>query len=129
MADGDHVAVPDEQVRLAEGDAPVQHLGRAGDDEQRLAVLLDLGPLVRLERILDGEVMQAELRLDLPQEIEAGLVQADPDHVPGLARPLAGLLDGHLGHASATRIGGRGDHAGGVLGLNRYELESVRHVN
>ena len=99
MADRDHVAAPDEQVGLAEGDAPVQHLGGAGDDEQRLAVLFELGPLVGLERILDGKLVQAELRLDLPQEIEAGLVQADPDHMPGLARPLAGLLDGN----SATR--------------------------
>ena len=112
---------------LAEGDAPVQHLGRPRDDEQRLAILLELGPLVGLERVLDGEVMQAELRLEPPQEVEAGLVQADPDHVPGLARPLADVLDRNLGHPSASRIGGRGDHAGSVLGLNRNELESVCH--
>ena len=111
MADGDHVAAPDEQVRLAEGDAPVHHLSRPGDDEQRLAVLFELGPLMGLEGVLDGEFMQAELYLNLPQKIEAGLVQADPDHMPGLARPLPGLVDGNLGHAPAARISGRGDDA------------------
>ena len=115
MADGDHVAAPDEQVRLAEGDAPVEHLGRSRDDEQRLAVLLELGPLMGLEGVLDGEVVQAELRLELPQEVEARLVQADPDHMAGLARPFAGLLDRDLGHAPAADIDGRGDDAGGVL--------------
>jgi hypothetical protein len=75
-------------VGLAEGDAPVDHLGRSGDHEERLAILLELGPLVGLEGVLDGKLMQAELRLELAQEGEAGLVQADPDHVPGLARPL-----------------------------------------
>ena len=127
MADGDHVAAPDEQVGLAEGNAPVHHLGGAGDDEQRLAVLLELGPLMGLEGILDGEFMQAELPLDLPQKIQAGLVQADPDHVPGLARPVSRLLDGNVGHAPAFRIGDRGHHARDALGLNRNELERVRH--
>ena len=127
MADGDHVAAPDEQVRLAEGDAPVHHLGRPGDDEQRVAILLELRPLVRLEGVLDGKLMQAELYLDLPQRSRLGLVQADPDHMPWLVRPFSGLLDGNVGHAPAVRIGDRGHHARDALGLNRNELERVRH--
>src|SRR5215217_4882063 len=80
-----------------------------------------------LEGILDGELMQAELRLDPPQEIEPGLVQADPDHVPGLARPFPGLLDRDLPHAPAPRIDCRRDDAGHALGLNGDELERVCH--
>jgi hypothetical protein len=33
MANGDHVAVPNEQVGLTEGYAPIGHLGRPGNHE------------------------------------------------------------------------------------------------
>ena len=55
MADRDDEAAADEQMGLAELDALVDHLGGAGDDEQAVAVALDLGSLMRLRRILDGE--------------------------------------------------------------------------
>ena len=41
VTDRDHIAPADEEVRLAEGDAAVEHLRRAGYDEERVAVLLD----------------------------------------------------------------------------------------
>ena len=47
--------------------------------------------LVRVKRIFHGQLMQAELALKLAQEIKAGFVQADPDHVPGFARALPGV--------------------------------------
>jgi hypothetical protein len=50
-------------VRLAEGHAAVDQLRGARDDEQRLAVLLELGALVGVLGVLDGEVVQAELEL------------------------------------------------------------------
>jgi hypothetical protein len=52
-------------VGLTEGNPPIDHLGCAGDDEERVAVLFELGALMRVAGILDGEIMQAELRLDL----------------------------------------------------------------
>ena len=97
--------MPDEQVRLAKSDSPVEHLGRARDDEERLTVLFELGTLMRFQRILNGKFVQPKFGLELAQEVEAGLMQANPDHVPGFARPLADLLDGHLGHAPPSRIG------------------------
>ena len=36
MPDADDVAAADEDMRLAEGDAPVDQLGSAGDDEERV---------------------------------------------------------------------------------------------
>ena len=57
----------DEQMRLAERDPVLHDLGGARDDEQRLAILLDLGMLMRLARILDRQIVQAELRLDATQ--------------------------------------------------------------
>src|SRR5439155_3157981 len=57
VADGEDVARADEDVRLAEGDlaAAVSPLELAGaePDEERLAVLLELRPLVGAERVLD----------------------------------------------------------------------------
>ena len=57
MAHRDKVAPADEQVRFAERDAPFHHLRRARDDEQRVAVTLQLGPLVRRARVLDRQVV------------------------------------------------------------------------
>ena len=104
MTDRDDIAVPDEQVRLAEGDAPCNDLRGARDDEQRVAILLDLRTLMRLAGILDGQLMQAELRLDPRQQLVARLEQADPDDVARLFRPLAGFVDGDVGNAPTAGI-------------------------
>ena len=87
MADADDVAGADEEMGLAEGDAAVDQLGRAGDDEQRVAVLLELRPLMRVLGILDRQIVQVELPLDPQQQLAVGLEQADPDDMAVLARP------------------------------------------
>ena len=51
---------------------------------------------MRLARILDGQIMQAELRLHPLQELRAGLVEANPDDVARALRPLARFLDGDI---------------------------------
>ena len=110
MAHGHHVSAADENVGFAEADALVDDLGGAGDDEQRLAVLLELGVLVGLAGVLDGERMQIELRLHPRQQLEARLVQADPDDVAKPPRPFAGVLDRDVGDAPAAGIDARGNH-------------------
>jgi hypothetical protein len=94
MADRDEVATSDEQVGFAESDSGLTKLGSAGNDEKTVAILLDLGPLMRLAGILDGKVVQTELSLDLSQERVARLQKADPHHMVGPPRPLAGLGNG-----------------------------------
>jgi hypothetical protein len=66
--------MPDEQVGLTEGHAPIRHLGGPCPHKQGLALLLELGPLMSLERIFNGEVVQTKLRLKLAQESQAGLM-------------------------------------------------------
>jgi hypothetical protein len=78
--------------------------------EGGLAVGLDLGPLVGLERVLEGELVQAELGLELAQVGLAGRLDADPDEVAGLGRPGAALRHGDVGHPAAGAVGGGGDH-------------------
>ena len=51
---------------------------------------------MRFAGILDGQIVQAELRLHPLQELGAGLEQADPDDVPGSLRPLARVFDRYI---------------------------------
>ena len=62
VPDADDVALAEEEMGLAEGDAAVDQLRGARDDEQRVAILLELGALVGVLGVLDGEVVQVELR-------------------------------------------------------------------
>ena len=94
MPDADDIAGADEQMRLAEGDAPVDQLRGAGDDEQRVAILLDLRPLVRMLGILDGQVMQVELRLHARQQLRSGS-----------SRPIQTTWPGFFAHAPASSMG------------------------
>ena len=105
------VALADEDVGLAERNLAVDHLRGAGDHEQRVAILLDLGILVRLAGVLDGELMQVQLRLHASQQANRGLTQADPDDAAVLARPGAGLFDRDVAQAAALRVDAGGDQA------------------
>ena len=69
VPDADDVALADEEMRLAEGDAAADELGGARHDEQRVAILLELRPLVRVLGVLDGEVVQVELVLHPGAEV------------------------------------------------------------
>ena len=109
MTHRDDVAAADEQMGFAERDAALDPLRGARHDEQRVAILLDLRMLVRLAGILDGEIVQAELRLHARQQFGAGLEQADPDHVTRPPRPLAGLIDRDLLDPAAIGIDARID--------------------
>ena len=65
-------------------------------DEQRLAVDLDLGQLVRVQRILDGELVQPELGLQRAQVLLGRLVEADPDELVAATRVCKELDGGVL---------------------------------
>ena len=100
MADGEHEVRADEDVHLAELDLldVVEVAGGAQHDEQRVAVALQLRPLVGDDRVLDGELVQAELLGD-GQQLRLGRpVQADPGH-------RARLLAQQRGAVSASVAG------------------------
>ncbi len=102
MPDGDDEVLAGEGHQLA----GLHHLAGRGqflvldvahgleDGEQRVAVALHLGALVRVDGVLDGEGVQAE-QLREPGELGLRrLVQADPDEaVARLADPAQRLLD------------------------------------
>ena len=72
MADRYDVAAADKQMRLAEDDPPLHHLRGARCDEDAVAILLQLGMLMGLAGILDGQRMQIELLLHAMQKFIAG---------------------------------------------------------
>ena len=64
MPQRDHEVGADEQVQLAEFDLldVVEVAGGPEHDEQGVAVAFELRALMGLDRVLDGELMQLELR-------------------------------------------------------------------
>ena len=76
-------------------------LDRVQDGEQRIAVLLDLRPLVAVARVVDGELVQAELLRHLVELVHRRLEQRDPDEAVGPAHVLADVLDRNVGELAA----------------------------
>ena len=57
------IVLADEDAGLAEGDPAFLQRRRPQDHEQQFAVDLQFGYLVRMQRVLDRELVQAELLL------------------------------------------------------------------
>ncbi|MNT32551.1 hypothetical protein D3C72_1684390 [compost metagenome] len=104
VADGDDIAGPDEDVGLAVPDGVVGLLRRAGDDEELAAIDLDLGHLMRRQRVLDRQGVQMKAPHQGLELLARRLVQTDPQVFAGLkpqplvrqrrlANPLAVLVD------------------------------------
>src|SRR6185295_9587344 len=83
-------------------------------DEQRLAVDLELRALVRLDRVLDGELVEVELAADGVELLGRRLVHAEPDEAgPVVAGGLRGLLEVEIAPAALAVLvdGAVDDHA------------------
>jgi hypothetical protein len=93
----------------------VAHLGQLHDDEQRVPVLLDLGPLVPVPRILDGQFVQVELLLHLAQFVVGRVAQGHPDEAVRLEQPSVDVLDGYVGELAAVLVGHAVDQHRNVL--------------
>jgi hypothetical protein len=80
VADRDHEPWAGEDMHLTELDRLrlIDVAGRVQDAEQRLAVILELGALVRPYGVLDGKLVQRELARDLGELLVCRTVQPDP---------------------------------------------------
>ena len=65
--------------------------GRLQNYEERVAVALDLGPLVRLDGVFDRQLVQSELAGDSGELLLGRLVEADPGQPVRVAHSLVGL--------------------------------------
>lgn len=98
MPDGDHEIAAEEHHQFA-GFHDLVRRGRRlvldvadcfQHQEQRVVVAFQLGPLMCLQRVLDGQFVQAEGVRDALDLVGIGLVQTDPDET---RVPLAHLAD------------------------------------
>ena len=92
-----------EDVHLAELDGLglVDVAGRAQDAEQRVAVALELGALVGVDRVLDGELVEVELARDLGELLVRRAVEPDPGDPAGA--PAGGRRCRRARPGAATR--------------------------
>ncbi len=98
VAHGDDVVVAEEDQDLAELDdlGRVDVASRLEDDEDHVGEDLELGALVRVDRVLHGQRVQVELAADRLELLLGGLVQADPGEGVRLAARLHRLVDAHV---------------------------------
>ena len=121
MAHRHHIAAADEDVGFPEVDAAFDELRGARHDKKSVAILLDLGALMRLAGILDGQIMEPELGLHPRQQFEARFEEPDPHRVTGAFRPTRDIIHPDIGHPPAAGINARGDDA--VFGNDRLRLQ------
>ncbi len=130
MAHGHHVARAGEDVGLAELELAVAagELRRPERHEDRVAVALELGALVRPMGVLDRQVVQPEGRLHPRQQLLVRLVEADPDEALRVGEEGGNLFDRHRADPDPPPVGDRVDDAppGGRGGLARRR-DHVRH--
>src|SRR6476619_7377495 len=114
MSDRHDKAGPDKHVRLTKIDALriTDHVCRAKHDEETIPVLLDLRPLVRAMRILDGQVVKAKFLLDFAQQLLIGFEQADPDKPVLMLELFADVRDLDVCHSDPLRVRGTIDDSG-----------------
>jgi hypothetical protein len=96
MTDRNKISFADEKMRLSECDVVANQLGGARHDEQRVAILFDLRPLVGVVRVFNGEIVQLELPLHTGQKRHVRFVQPDPHHMARPAAPTRGFIDGDI---------------------------------
>ena len=76
----------DEHRGLAISDLAALEMGGAGDDEQLVAIDVDLGQLVGLERVLDRQRMEVVLLLQDAHLLDGRVGDADPDELGSCPR-------------------------------------------
>ena len=97
VADGHDERRPEEDGDLADvHDLLVVDVGdRLEDHEHDVVVDLQLGTLVRLDRVLDGQGRQVEVARDGGDVVRRRLLQPDPDEAVGAPGGLGGVGHGH----------------------------------
>jgi hypothetical protein len=104
MAHRQHVVATGEDVDLARPELVARHLDSLQHHEQRIAVLLDLRPLVAVARVLHRELVQIELLLHLLQLGFGGVAQPHPHEAPRPREIVADLALVDVGELAAVLV-------------------------
>ena len=115
---GDHEIRPDEEEDLAErhGLLAIDVTRRLDHDEQGVVVHLELGPLVSLERVLDGELVELERGFHLRELLFRRLVESQPHERAWSLRGLERLFERERAGAADAGVvdAAVDDHATGL---------------
>ena len=113
VANADDECIANKDRGLAIADFAVYEMGRARHHEQLVAKDADLGQLMGLEGILDGQRMETVIFLELPQFRFGGFEQPDPDELGPVLCASIRLVErnGPSPLAVAIEIGGHNAHA------------------
>ena len=115
VADGEHEAWIDEDVKIAVMDLAVILLGHLHRDEQHPVVFLDLGALAAVQRVLHRQLGQVQ---DLLQHQDLGryrVLQRNPGESLAAGQHVGQFVDGNVGLALAVGVDGTVDHHGGLV--------------
>jgi len=85
-AHGEHIVAADEDIQLADAQLIAHHFDGVEDHEQRMAVLLELWPLVAVARVLDGERCRSNSSCISASSASAASLSATHTKQPGRAR-------------------------------------------
>jgi hypothetical protein len=91
-AEGEHIVAADEDIQLADTQLIAYHFDGVEHHEQRIAVLLELGSLVAVACVLDGERVQVELLLHLGKLALGGVLERHPHEAAGAREIVADLV-------------------------------------
>src|ERR1700756_6071512 len=105
-ADRQDVVRPDKDVDFADDELSVLRLDGLDDREQGIAVFLDLGPRMALPRVLDSELVQAELVAHLVQLGRVWVLERDPHEAVRPLDVLADVLLRDVGELAAFLVSG-----------------------
>ena len=117
MPDREDVIFADEDVHFA--DQQLFHafrrldpLDRVQHGEQRIAVFFDLRTLMTAPRVVDGEIVQAELLGHLVQLLPRRVDDRDPDEAVRPLHVFADILDRDIGELAAVFVSNAADQHG-----------------
>ncbi|MNG98005.1 hypothetical protein D3C79_571320 [compost metagenome] len=96
MAHRDQKVFTHEEVGFTVLDFVVAPLRGFDHDKQRIAVGFELGPLVGAQRILNRQIVQAELFLHLAHKGVLRLPKPEPDEGVRLLDHVADVINGHF---------------------------------
>jgi hypothetical protein len=112
-----HLAVP-HVARLAW--LGIFDLRRAHDDEERVVIALNFRALMCGKRVFNGQIVEAELFLNLPQERLVRLVEANPHERVGALEHIADIVEGDLADLPPSGVGHTRDDGAGHLSRNSH---------
>ncbi len=115
-AHGEHVIGAHEDGKLANVILVAGRFDQMQHREQRVAVFLDLGPLVTDQRVLDGQGVQVKRFLHVREFGRGGILQRHPNKAVRPMQILRDLPDRDLGEFRTVLVRGAADeHARSLL--------------